>query len=51
MAPLGAGCRPNRRTVQAIQRAGFDLVELDTFNAWPNVPVTNPVARGVATPR
>ena len=32
---LGAGCRPNRRTVEAIDAAGFDIGSQDRFRFRP----------------
>ncbi|RBM12174.1 SAM-dependent methyltransferase [Prauserella sp. PE36] len=50
-ARIAAGCRPNRRTVQAIRAAGFTVRELDIFRPWPRVPLVAPYALGAAIPR
>ncbi len=44
---VGAGCHPNRDVVQAIERAGFQIVELNryVFGPYP----ARPFVRGVAT--
>jgi ubiquinone/menaquinone biosynthesis C-methylase UbiE len=48
---LGGGCHPNRQTVEAIGRAGFDVERCDRFAFRPS-PLMAPVAPhviGVAT--
>ncbi len=48
---LGAGCRPNRDTAAAIERAGFAFRSLHHLNLSPPVPplcVTRPAIHGAA---
>jgi ubiquinone/menaquinone biosynthesis C-methylase UbiE len=45
---FGAGCRPNRDTPAAIERAGFELERLDRFPFSPNLVVDKPHAKGIA---
>jgi ubiquinone/menaquinone biosynthesis C-methylase UbiE len=48
---LGAGCRPNRRTADAITNAGFTLTEIHRFKLAPPIPplsVTRPAVVGTA---
>lgn len=45
---LAAGCRPNRRTVEAVRAAEFEIRELDTFRPRPRVPLVAPYVQGVA---
>jgi ubiquinone/menaquinone biosynthesis C-methylase UbiE len=45
---FGAGCRPNRDTPAAIERAGFELERLERFPFSPNVIVDKPHAKGIA---
>jgi len=44
---LGAGCNCNRRTLQAIEDAGF---EMEWVKRQPSTPPTSPVIYGVARP-
>lgn len=39
---LGAGCHPNRDTLDSIRAAGFTLSRLETFRPRPRLPVTSP---------
>jgi ubiquinone/menaquinone biosynthesis C-methylase UbiE len=52
VAPLwrrvGAGCNPNRSTVEAIESAGFGFDCLELLVPRPNVPVTVPFVLGRA---
>ena len=48
---LGAGCNPNRRTVEAIAGAGFTIAEVHDFKLAPPIPpfsVTRPAVFGTA---
>jgi hypothetical protein len=42
------GCHPNRRTVDAIRRAGFGVVQLRELQDIPSAPWLKPVVAGVA---
>ena len=51
---VGAGCHPNRRTVEAIREAGFEVTRVAVSMPTPPVPpmiFTRPHALGFATPR
>ncbi len=51
---VGAGCHPNRRTVDAIRDAGFEVTRVEVTMPTPPVPpmlFTRPHALGYATPR
>jgi ubiquinone/menaquinone biosynthesis C-methylase UbiE len=46
---LAGGCRPNRRTAEAVRAAGFDFTEDNfTLEGNPN-PLTRPAIQGTAT--
>ncbi|MDR8414806.1 class I SAM-dependent methyltransferase [Nonomuraea sp. 3-1Str] len=46
---LGAGCHLNRRSLATIEHAGLAVHDVRTFAPRPNLPVTVPMIRGVAT--
>ncbi|OHU99963.1 class I SAM-dependent methyltransferase [Mycobacterium talmoniae] len=46
---LASGCRPNRRTVDAIAAAGFDTSGLRSLRRTPVPPPCTPHLQGVAT--
>lgn len=46
---LASGCRPNRRTVEAIAAAGFDTSGLRRIRRTPVPPPCSPHLQGVAT--
>ncbi len=57
IAPLwgwcGAGCHPNRQTVDAIRDAGFEVTRVEVTMPTPPIPpmiFTRPHALGLATP-
>ena len=45
---FAGGCHPNRDSVAAIERAGFELERVEHFPFSPNVVVDKPHASGVA---
>ena len=48
---FAAGCHPNRNTVQAIRKAGFNVVELEKSKPLPPVPpmiFARPHVKGIA---
>jgi ubiquinone/menaquinone biosynthesis C-methylase UbiE len=45
---IAGGCHPNRDTVGAIEKAGFELEELERFDFGDNVALVRPHASGVA---
>jgi ubiquinone/menaquinone biosynthesis C-methylase UbiE len=47
---FGAGCRPNRDTPTAIERAGFRLERSARFAFSPNLFLDKPHAKGLARP-
>lgn len=58
IAPLwgwcGAGCHPNRKTVDSIRDAGFEVTRVEVTRPTPPIPpmiFTRPHALGFATPR
>ncbi len=58
IAPLwgwcGAGCHPNRKTVDSIRAAGFEVTRVEVMKPTPPIPpmiFTRPHALGFATPR
>ena len=49
-ATVGMGCHPNRRTLESIESAGFEIEELER-GTLPNVPpLTRPTIAGRASP-
>jgi ubiquinone/menaquinone biosynthesis C-methylase UbiE len=51
---VGAGCHPNRRTVDSIRDAGFEVTRVEFSMPTPPIPpmiFTRPHALGIATPR
>ena len=51
---VGAGCHPNRKTVDSIRDAGFDVTRVEVTRPTPPIPpmiFTRPHALGFATPR
>jgi ubiquinone/menaquinone biosynthesis C-methylase UbiE len=46
---LSSGCRPNRRTIDAIAAAGFDTGGLRTIRRTPVPPPCTPQLQGFAT--
>ncbi|WP_067143923.1 class I SAM-dependent methyltransferase [Microtetraspora malaysiensis] len=47
---IGAGCRPNRRTLAALEQAGLVVHHIETIAPHPNLPFTVPIVHGVARP-
>jgi hypothetical protein len=45
---MAGGCRPNRRTVAALEAAGFELAECEAYDLRPAVPIVRPHVQGVA---
>ncbi len=45
---VGAGCHPNRATVAAIEAAGFEVDELESFEPRPSPPIIRPFVQGIA---
>ncbi|UVO13306.1 methyltransferase domain-containing protein [Mycobacterium sp. SVM_VP21] len=48
---LASGCRPNRRTLDAIAAAGFDTTALNSIRRTPVPPPCTPQLQGFATVR
>ncbi|MCH7809058.1 MAG: class I SAM-dependent methyltransferase [Chloroflexi bacterium] len=51
---VGAGCHPNRKTVDSIRDAGFEVTRVEVSLPTPPIPpmiFTRPHALGFATPR
>lgn len=48
---LASGCRPNRRTLDAIAAAGFDTTTLSSIRRTPVPPPCTPQLQGFATVR
>ena len=51
---VGAGCHPNRRTVDSVRDAGFEVTRVEVTMPTPPIPpmiFTRPHALGFATPR
>jgi ubiquinone/menaquinone biosynthesis C-methylase UbiE len=51
---VGAGCHPNRKTVDSIRDAGFEVTRVEVTMPTPPIPpmiFTRPHALGFATPR
>ncbi len=46
---VGGGCHCSRSTVQAIERAGFAVGEVSSFDLGPSWGITNPHVLGTAT--
>lgn len=47
---ISGGCHPNRRTLEAIERAGFEVVEVEEEDL-PDIPrLVKPNIKGVASP-
>ena len=50
---VGAGCHPNRKTVDSIREAGFEVTRVEVSMPTPPIPpmiFTRPHALGFATP-
>jgi ubiquinone/menaquinone biosynthesis C-methylase UbiE len=45
---FAAGCHPNRDSVAAIERAGFELERVERFPFSPNIVIDKPHASGLA---
>lgn len=45
---FAGGCKPNRDTAAAIERAGFEMDEFVEFDFRPGPPISRPHIRGVA---
>lgn len=50
-ATLGMGCHPNRRTLESIESAGFEVEELERSTLPRSPAVTRPTIAGRASPR
>jgi ubiquinone/menaquinone biosynthesis C-methylase UbiE len=48
---VAGGCHPNRRTLETIEAAGFEVVDLEQGDLPGQVPLVRPYVLGTATPR
>ena len=48
---LAGGCHPNRRTLEAIEAAGFDVGTVEAYDLRPGLPLVRPHVEGWAVRR
>jgi hypothetical protein len=45
---MAGGCHPNRRTLAALEAAGFDVAGAEHYDLRPGVPIVRPHVQGAA---
>jgi ubiquinone/menaquinone biosynthesis C-methylase UbiE len=45
---VAGGCQPNRRTGAALEAAGFELVDVESYDLRPGIPIVRPHLQGAA---